>query len=182
MDFDSRPRKKQCRVENERTHPRFACARRKKWLTFNVNQHRVGALVFFMLCTCAECEENAYRYPYDLGFMRATRPELEETFQVLSAKADDMMRGGLVPRDAHEQLRDAFLQQLYARDPQKYALSFHEANALDDYFLGVGANECWRTAYNLPQEGQAMPGRTRAKQVGMFTFTIETDPPVMKRT
>jgi hypothetical protein len=130
-----------------------------------------------MLCTCAECRENAYRYPYDLGVMRATCPPLDEVFQVLSAKANDMMRGGAVPRDAHEQMRDAFLHKLYARNPEKYALSFHEANALDDYFFGVGSNECWRTAYNLPQEGQAMPGGTRAVQVGMFTFTIAADPP-----
>lgn len=127
-----------------------------------------------MLCTCDDCATHAYRYPYDLGFMRATRPELEEVFQVLSEKADEMMRLRPPPRDAHEQLRDTFLQKLYTRNPVKYALSFHEANALDDYFLGVGSNSLWRTAYDLPQEGQALQGGAKAVQVGMFTFTLTT--------
>ena len=124
-------------------------------------------------CVCAECGDEAYTYPYNLGYMRAVRPELDEAFSVLAQKADDLgRRGDAVPRDAPDQMRDAFLHQLAAREPDKYALNFSEANALDDFFFGVGRNQLWRQAYDFPHEGQVLPGGARAVNVGMFTFTL----------
>lgn len=124
-------------------------------------------------CVCAECAEEAYRYPYNLGYMRAARPAMDATFLLLQKEADKLATLSPPPRDAHDQMRDAFLNRLYGRQPEEYALSFEEANALDDYFFGTGSNNAWRQAYNLPQEGQTLAhGHAAARNVGMFTFTL----------
>lgn len=124
-------------------------------------------------CMCNECADEAHFYPYNLGYMRAARPAVDATFKLLAAEAERLGSATPPPRDAHDQMRDAFVNRLQQRSPNEYALSFSEANALDDYFFGVGRNNAWRQAYNLPQEGQALAnGQATATKVAMFTFTL----------